>query len=270
MTLIRIVAGDNPAIKVGDGMDIDDQDGFAPIRTSTTVESASSNESEHAQSNIALACIRSLAVVPIIQNGSGESTRDKELTEIILDCAKKNPDNFLVIGPIFVGYIRNETLSLSAKNVQALLEELGETLRLYVYSRDDRFHLLVIMFLEAIMHLWILGSLEEEARDLYDDLLHWLLRNLQRNKLPCWITRDNLARLLDKYLELDPYEKCLVKRDMLPSELLAQLNSDDDVRVRFRAASLTARMIEITRQARESQMELYDFVRRCYTTDLRK
>ncbi|THU87972.1 hypothetical protein K435DRAFT_730265 [Dendrothele bispora CBS 962.96] len=270
MDLLRTVAGETPQT-ASDAMDIDDEDGFAPIRTAT-VEATGSNESEHSLHNISTVCVSFLAISPVLQNSSGEPTRDKELTSLVLKSANERPYNFFLIGPVFLELIRNEILSLSANNVETFLDELGTLLKLYAHSRDERLHRVMIMFLESTMHLLDSEMLSQDTKENFMILFSWLSNKVTGTRPPLsWFVRDSVARLLDKTLKQDPHERRwdFVQEnhteETLPSQLLAKLNSDNDMRVRFRAASLTGRMFEITRQARKSPMQLYAKVTDCYT-----
>ncbi|KAF5350235.1 hypothetical protein D9758_007817 [Tetrapyrgos nigripes] len=270
--LLRIITGQGPTAGAGDVMDVDDADGFAPIKTAAA-DKTNALDDQHSLCTIASVSIQFLTVSPILQSTSGEATRDKELTEFLLGCAQDEPDIFLLIAPIFVDHIRNETFSLSPNNVEAFLNELGVLLGDKFYSRSENLHSLTIQFLDSTLHLWVSGALEEDVAEQFTQLCRWFSKKLHSGNLPNWIVRDKLARLFGKYVARDPHGSQWPavkdgKERLRPVQLLAGLSSDVDIRVRFRAASLVADMFEATKKVYKSPMELYHAVRTSYTTRL--
>src|ERR1700678_1501642 len=85
--------------------DVDDKDGFGPIRTtpahgsSRTVQITEDGQPVQQLLQISISFI---SCGPFLQSASGEPTRDKELTEIVLRCAEHQPARFGLVFPIFL------------------------------------------------------------------------------------------------------------------------------------------------------------------------
>ena len=105
-------------------MDVDDGDGFGPIRTTRAI--TQSAEARHQADNvwanqyIANSCMAFLAIVPILQSSSGEPTRDKALTDMVLNCSE---DKFLLVGPIYFGKVRQKILNISLNIIDSFLDK---------------------------------------------------------------------------------------------------------------------------------------------------
>src|ERR1700733_7253389 len=136
-------------------MDVDYGDGFAPIRTTHSItqaaEAIQQADSLQATQCIIDNCMTFLAIVPILQSSSGEPTRDKDLAELVLNCAD---DKFLLVGPIFFGKVRQRILNISLSILDGFLGKFEQMLKPYAYSRSEKLQLLTIQFLDSTLHHW--------------------------------------------------------------------------------------------------------------------
>lgn len=263
-------------------MDIDDRDGFGPIRTVAAQQAPETNNhtgESKAAGCIVQVCIALLTKLPVLQSASGEPTRDKTLTELVIDCAEVRPEKFLLICPIFLDSIKRRTLNLSTHSLASLVGKFEPFLIQYEFAKSERLQLLVTRLLVSTVHIWLPGSVAmsdvgSDIRQLWD----WLANSLKSGKIRGWRVRDAFARFLDRYLSLDPGQgawslgdededaKRIAERS--PSALLPMLGSDRDMRVRFRAAVLNARLLPLCRQVGCSDIDMYMTIKQWYTDEL--
>lgn len=254
-----------------------DNDGFGPIRTTTTRQSSDVSEDRDASyfNCIVLeTCIAFLTVGPALQSASGEATRDKSLTEVVLSCAESRPSVFILVCPILLQKTRQGFVNLSVKNLDNFLDELGNLLQLYEYARSRRAQLLAAQFLDSTLDTWasgqiVMGEVLGKVRNFCD----WLFGALKKQKIKDWFVRDFLARFLDRYLAKDPDQSVWSGTDdedteHLPDSLLPMMTSDEDIRVRFRVAVINARLFAVARRVGRSALTLYDSIKQWYTVDL--
>ncbi|KAF8074865.1 hypothetical protein FPV67DRAFT_1475236, partial [Lyophyllum atratum] len=258
--VLRVALGDKPTAQVGPhGMDVDEQDGFEPIRTSIE---HSTNQNDltadiHSRHFILDVCFSFLTVGPALQSASGEPTRDKDLMELILNCAEPRPEAFLLVFPIALEKSRQRTLNMSVKSLDSFLNEVARLLQSYQYARSHRLQSLAILLLASTLEIWAspdvaIGETLDKVRQLCD----WLSLALRKKKIRFWAVRDSLARFFDQYLLKDPTEHAwFLEEDQeqtegeeLPSSLLPMMGADDDMRVRFRVAVINARLFAFARR----------------------
>ncbi|TFK39785.1 hypothetical protein BDQ12DRAFT_704732 [Crucibulum laeve] len=232
-----------------------------------------------ATSRVLRLCITFLAMGPLLQSLSGEPTRDKRLTKLILHCASYDVEKFFVIASFFFEQARQNTLSLTTNHIEQFASIFEEMLLPYDLSRNDRLKLLVIQFLDSTIDTWCTphvstGELGDRIRNLCQFLAHTL-----RNKTnQSWIIRDTCARFLSRYLRHDPTERVWMIKDEdhdgataesllnnRPSVLLPYLGSDEDIRIRFRVAVDNARLFSEANISGRTPIAIYDSIRRGHT-----
>jgi ataxia telangiectasia mutated family protein len=235
-----------------------DNDGFGPIRTTATRQSSDVSEdngTSYSSRYVLEVCIAFLTVGPTLQSASGEPTRDKSLTDLLLNCA---PAVFLSVCPILFQKTREGFVNLSVKNLDGFLDELGSLLQLYEYARSKRAQLLAAQFLDSTLDIWASRQIAiGEVLGKVQHVCDWLSGALKKQKIKDWLVRDFFARFLDRYLAKDP-----------PNALLPMMNSDEDIRVRFRVAAINARLFAVARHVEQPAAELYDSIKQWYTVDL--
>ncbi|KAJ3839321.1 hypothetical protein F5878DRAFT_130270 [Lentinula raphanica] len=216
--------------------------------------------------HVAGICILFLSLGPLLQQASGEATRDRELTELMLEGARVDIRRFLLACPVYFDSIRKQTLSLGPSHLAQFISIFGDHLRSYSNIKSEGFNLQVISFLDATLSLWLnLAPTHENTADDFWALVNHYTGQLQRDKLKHWRIRDSVARLCDKYIVLDPTQHAWLDEETdSPMHILPSLIGDVDIRIRFRAAAINARMFEIP----GDPMALYDTIRQNYTTQL--
>ena len=258
-----------------------DNDGFGPIRTTAARQFSAVSEDIDASyfSRIVMkVCVAFLTVGPALQSASGEPTRDRSLTELVLNSAKLRPSVFFLVCSILFQKTRQGFVNLSVKNIDSLLDELGNLLQMYEYAKSRRAQLLATEFLDSTLDTWasgqiVMGEVLGKVRHFCD----WLSGALRKRRIKDWLVRDLLAQFLDRYLAKDPNQSTWASADSdeedaenMPDALLPMMGSDEDIRVRFRVAVINARLFAVARHVGRSALSLYDSIKQWYTVDLDK
>ncbi|KAG9224022.1 hypothetical protein CCMSSC00406_0004362 [Pleurotus cornucopiae] len=202
-------------------------------------------------------CISFLAFVPILQSTSAEATRDKDLTDLVLACAtSSHPENFLQVCPALLDHVRCGAITLSPSTLEAYLAGVGHISPMYAYAKND-----------------ILQDLLEGIRDKVSQLCQWLCTTTSQRLLGSWRVRDSAACFLDRYLDCDPTQVSWTElngRELTrPADLLSMMIADEDIRVRFRTATLAPRLLTLVRLgARRPELQ-YDSIRLKLSTNLK-
>ncbi|KAG8220961.1 hypothetical protein J3R82DRAFT_2466 [Butyriboletus roseoflavus] len=231
-----------------------EHDGFGPIRTtqSTTPQEEHASPVALATRSLAEICIVFLASIPVLQCPTGQTPRDKELIKLVVECPE---EKLLLLGPPLLTVVRRRLLTLSLDVLDNLLVKCADLLRRYSHAINDQFHFLVVDLLKSSSHIWM----EKEAAtsvigERVQVLCGWISNMMEaaetKKKTTSWKIRDLVACFLAGYLAEDPsqtfwpadYHDVEIKRPM--STLLA-LNVDEDIRVRFRAAVLSASLFAV-------------------------
>lgn len=259
----------------------EDNDGFGAIRTVTdnstplVMQRQSTGSGTTFSRCIMSVCTSFLAVCPILQSSSGEPTRDRELTDMVLNA---DGDDFILAGPAYFRNVEQRTLNINATILDNFLCKFESLLTQFMYSRSEALHALAIQFLQATSFLWVQESVaNSEVGSSARQLCKWAVGMLEGGKIPSWRIRDALAVFLERYLVLDPMEHVWtmplpededeeeVKEEeeeevmTPPSQLLPAMCRDEDIRVRFRAATANARLFDLPRTGKDTEaMTIYN------------
>ena len=251
-------------------------DDFGPVRSAhTAVSSAVFHDpaTMFYRRCIIKTCVTALAVVPILQTPSGEPTRSKELTELILD---SDPNEFLLLAPPFCDQIRDRTLSVTTPTLQALLEKLNGICRPYAYRHSDETLLLVVQLLSATSSMWLQPSVS--STEVGENARHYCLQmtsRLQAKSQRSWRVQDAIIRFLDTYLAQDPKQEIwqlpVGDEDTgpLPTAILPTLSQSRDIRIRFRISTMVPRLFAVGRQSGcDLLQEVYQEIHTNLSSDL--
>jgi ataxia telangiectasia mutated family protein len=248
-------------------MEVDEADGFGPIRTSQTTQAEKKLDVNSTIRRIARICIDFLTLIPVLQSMNGDSTRDKELLEILLDA---DGDAFLSMIPSYSDNVRRGRFNLGVTATDTLLLRFSQHMGDPSFAKREQTHLEVIRFLDATIEVWLQPSAEDVLNKV-QFLFKFYSDMLVRKKVRSWRIRHALAHFMSRYLNKDPWQKAWndVEVDCcLPSELLPQLGSDEDIRVRFKLATLGAKLLLPTNLADNDASTVYQQVRKGLSTDL--
>jgi ataxia telangiectasia mutated family protein len=260
-------------------MDIDYSESFAPIRNAQATADSQKFGDASAARCVAEVCISSLAVIPVLESSSGEPTRDKELTELVLKCSD---ERFFLAARVFFTHVRQRILSLSPNGLQNFLDKFSSLVTSnYTYGRREEVLLLLIHFLRSTLRVWLQDNIyHTETGKNVSDLLHWLSHLIKNKTARSWRVRDAITVFFDDYLSQDPTQKFwrsgddssegpdFEPSDILPATLIPHIAADDDIRVRFRAAVANARLFLIVERLNVDPMNLYRGILSCLTKDI--
>jgi serine-protein kinase ATM len=265
-----------------DGMEAEDQDDFASTGATLTtipVEAQRHTSDRIPAQAILEVCMSFLAVGPILRSSEEEPTRDRELTDIVLNC---DGDEFLLASKPYLVNVRRRALNINVTTLDNLLVKFASLSTQYIYQLNDELKLMVIRLLDSTAHLWTQPDLDGgDTIDKVRNFFGWLLKLVQvtndedgkrtRTKIRSWRIRDAFVAFLARYMALDPFERIWTSRLSsdgddtdasdglltLPSDALPTINQDDDIRVRFRSAHATATLFTLPRFINSQPMAFY-------------
>jgi ataxia telangiectasia mutated family protein len=251
---------------------------FAPIQSSSAAASADRGPEHltrwhrHAL-DVTLAM---LTVVPSLQSGTAEPTRDKDLSELFLGC---DETRFALVGSVYLAHVRRRALGLGGPHMGALLQKLEGMLTAHTFARAERVQLLAVDAVDALLPL-AAGAQAAQTRAL----CHWLAQALGGGRVRSWRMRERVARFFDVYLARDPRQQfwqivddaadgdgdgpAVLADDLYPSAILPRLGMDEDIRVRFRVAGSNARLLGLARAIGHDAMQSYDEIKQWLTSTI--
>jgi len=265
--------------------DLDDKDGFGPIRTihqnlPSSATGVRNPDEDRPTQHLLQLCAGFLACGPFLQSPSAEPTRDKELVQLMFETVRTMPDKICHISSIFFCHVRRGTLSLTPKHLCDLYTEFGTLLGQYSFSKSERFLGVVLDLLTCS-----LGARSdphavlEEVHGNFCELCGWLSKMLKKNLMRSWRMRDAFARFIELYLLDDPSQRSWPFNNNEPETedsphcpplSLPQLSSDIDIRVRFRVAVINTRLLAFSKHINLEPLEMYEIMKRSYTLHLDK
>ena len=260
-------------------MDVDEKDGFGPIRTAARQSTSADMGSTGARliQRLMQTCIGFLACGPYLQSSSGKAARDLELTQMILNSIE-DPDKFKVACPILFRFVRHKIFHSSVKTLRGCLRDFGDILRQYSYSKQQSVIIAFLDFLHSALCVWKLD--DDLAKAVHSDLREsyaWLAGLLMKGTSRSWVLRDAIARFFGRYLEEDPTQRTWMddsgdvdQRGHPPAAFLPILNNDRDIRVRFRAAFINAGLFSISHHFGQQALELYESMKKYFPPHLEK
>jgi serine-protein kinase ATM len=265
-----------------DGIEPEDQDDFAS--TGATLTTVPVEAQRHTNGRIPAEAILEvsmsfLAVGPILQSLGEEPTRDRELTDIVLNC---DGDEFLLASKSYLVNVRRRALNINVTTLDNLLVKFASLSTQYIYQLNDELKFMIIRLLDSTAHLWTQPDLNgSDTIDKVRNFFGWLLKlvrvtndddgNRTRTKVRSWRIREAFVAFLARYMTLDPFERIWTTQlssddddtdagdglPTLPSDVLPTINQDDDIRVRFRSAYATATLFNLSRFINNQPMAFY-------------
>ena len=251
-------------------MDVDnDKDDFAPIRTgagsSTPVPSSRVTNAQNSEERVISMHLDILLMSQLLQSSEGELLRDKTTIDIVCDC---NHVQLHVLLVPFLKHIQEKNIHFGISSLEKLMDNIGQALTKYDFSRSELMQTLALRVLDSSLHLWSQMTTEESrVPGMVGDLLSWLVNSFRRGKILNWLVRDLLVRLLDKYIQSDPYMKfwsSIENEDVAstpPDEVLFEGNEDQDIRIRFSSAIACSRLFLGSYMRERDPMDTYQRIR---------
>ena len=274
MTLRVVFARISRRCLTSDGIEAEDQDDFGFTGGTITfapVEAQRQTSGRIYVESILDVCMSFLAIGPILQSSGEEPTRDRELTDIVLNC---DGDEFLLASKAYLVNVRRRALNINMATLDNLLVKFASLSTQYIYQLNDELKLMIIRLLDSTAHLWTQpDSVGYDTVDKVRNFFGWLLELVRVTKdedgkrtkarVRSWRVRDIFVAFLARYMSLDPLERFwttgLPSVDVddadsnddcpptLPSHTLPTINQDEDIRVRFRSAYANATLFNLSR-----------------------
>lgn len=242
-----MIASSDPAAMDNMGTETDERDGFGPVRDvagRTGPPQFGIPEADPFILRTMEICLRFVVNGPLLHSLSGEPTKDTEVIDAVLACDVDNPKGFLVGFPLLLSNVQRGTFSLGS-NLNSSLKVLEEILTSYKYRRSERMLQITFQLLSAILQSWFSSA---DVRKEVDELLDFLLNRHLSKQARYRSERDAFIRFVEQVIICQPRSLEWVLAEKPTKEvLLTKLplglwNTDNDVRVRFRAATLNARI----------------------------
>ena len=250
-------------------MEVDEGDGFGPIRTSQTTQTEKKLDVNPTTRHIARICIDFLSLIPVLQSAHDESTRDKELLEIILEA---DGDAFLAMIPSYSENVRCGRFNLGVNATDTLLVRIAQHMGNPPFAKREQTHLEVIRFLDSTIGVWLQPS-AADALNKVQMLYKFYSDMIVRKKVRSWKIRYAFSCFMNEYLNKDPWQKAWSDAEVecsLPSDLLPTLGSDEDIRVRFKLATLSAKLLSPSNLAGRDAAKVYRELKEGLSTNLGK
>jgi ataxia telangiectasia mutated family protein len=278
--ILRLLVNHTPPGFLGlEGQDLD----FAPMQLGSTAPTSVDKglqELSPGDRHSLHVTLAFLGIVPAMQSNTVEPTRDKDVSELFLGCSETR---FAVVADVYFQNVRRHTHGLGPQDIAQLLEKLEGMLTAHTFARSERVQLIAVDCVEALMPLCLASSVAHSRQGAQTRALcHWLAQALGGSKIRSWRMRDRIAQFFDKYLEVDPAqrfwmivdhtndddEQPTLDHDLFPSTILPKLGKDEDIRVRFRAAGINARLLLMAHSMGEDQMTWYHDIRQWFSSEV--
>ncbi len=240
-------------------MDVDPEDGFGTIRTNFAQSQNIQQDSSELYSCRYLAdiCMLLLTKVPILLSLSNAPTRDKELVDMVLDCATNQSATFFLLCGSLLEQFRAKTLHISMDALNKFILELSSKVKTYQFKYNAALQLLIIQFFDSTFEFW--SSLPPD-NDKFpgDELLQRVLDSVAGGQAISWKVRDVTCRFLARFLGHTQFRAWPKRAQSSPPEMVIAMNQDHDMRVRFRAAVSSTHLFSFARIREEDPIPFWD------------
>lgn len=252
-----------------DGAVVDD--GWGSIRTGETTTGQSTQGSEYTACAMSVAdtCMSVLTKVPLVQSSSGMPTRDKELFDMVIT---SDEETFISLCTPLFEQFRTNSLHINFDSMNKICENLDRLARKYHFNQCEAYHLAIMLFFDSAFEAWCKLPKPPESGI---SLLRGLCESAKDGKLKGWRVRDAVLRLCSRFLVEDPHLSGWPDAsreedwdDISPGDIVNSMNKDLDTRIRFRAATCSARLFSSAQSRREDSGELYLKLREFLCNDL--
>lgn len=294
MTLRVVFARVSGRSLTSHGIEAEDQDDFGLTGgtiTAAPVEAQRQTSGRIYVESILDVCMSFLAIGPILQSSGEEPTRDRELTDIVLNC---DGDEFLLASKAYLVNVRRRALNVNLATLDNLLVKFASLSTQYIYQLNDELKLMIIRLLDSTAHLWTQPDfVGYDTVDKVRNFFGWLLELVRittdedgkrtKTKVRSWRVRDTFVAFLARYMSLDPLERFWTTGSSadafdaesnddfpptLPSHTLPTINQDEDIRVRFRSAYANATLFNLSRVNDNHPMAHYSEVHASLCTNM--
>ena len=161
--------------------------------------------------------------------------------------------------PSYSENVRCGRFNLGVNATDTLLLRFSQHMRDPAFAKRETMNLEVIRFLDATIGVWLQPS-AVDALCKVQFLYKFYSDMIVGKKVRSWRVRYAFSCFMSSYLNKDPWQKAWNDAEVdccLPSELLPQLGSDEDIRVRFKLATLSAKLLSPTNLAEKDAPTVY-------------
>ena len=172
--------------------------------------------------------------------------------------------------PSYSDSVRRRRFNLGVNAADTLLLRFSQHMSNPAFAKREQTHLEVIRFLDSTIGLWLQPSAAGVLNKV-QSLFKFYSDMIVRKKVRSWRIRYAFSCFTGDYLNKDPWQKAWDTAEVacsLPSELLPQLGSDEDIRVRFKLATLSAKLLSPTNLAGKDSSTVYLELKEGLSTDL--
>ena len=188
--------------------------------------------------------------------------RDPGLDKLV---SEAEGQSLLIVANAYAAAVRTGTLQCGREILQEILQAIGTTFKVYSTAKSEHSFCLVLTLLEATIPIW---SDKEYTRSKLGDTVRYFLKQwfselLEKDQILSWKIRARFGRILDIYVTVDPVNEFWCARETpsmdvdsesrvsdlseettgpSPIQLVCLMLDDEDVHVRYHAASFSSTM----------------------------
>ena len=280
-------------LEQGLGMDKVDAD-FAPTTRTLHASSTASRSLLGSKHALTATCLAVLTLGPALQSTSTYAPRHKEIVQLLIN-SRTNADetnipHFLSTLLCLLHHVEFQDVSLGSTDFTALSDIILGILKKYDFSHDELALKIAVKFIHSTIHVWSksdAGNVKEKAKVLRDGMADSLAAGI----VSSWQVRDSLAQFFSKWLEVDPSCQSSAEWQALqatdtgdvdmdeneaeqgPVAFVLDSLVDEEMRVRFRSATLVTELFAGSRQGHYTGATVYSLAKTKldrYTNSLKK
>ena len=270
-------------LEQGLGMDKVDAD-FAPTTRALHASSTASRSLLGPKHALTATCLAVLTLGPALQSTSTDAPRHKEMVQLLIN-SRTNADetnipHFLSTLLCLLHHVEFHDVSLGSTEFTALSDIILGILKKYDFSHDELALKIAVKFIHSTIHVWSkseAANVKEKAKVLRDGMANSLAAGI----VSSWQVRDSLAQFFSKWLEVDPICQSSAEWQALqadstdvgdvdmdgneakqgPVAFVLDSLVDEEMRVRFRSATLVTKLFAGSRQGQYTGSTVYSLAK---------
>ena len=212
--------------------------------------------------SVARLSIAFIATASMFSNQSTSPVRDHGLDKLV---SEAEGQSLLIIADAYAAAVRTGTLQCDRETLQDILQAIGTMFKVYSTAKNENSFFLVLTLLEATIPTW---SNKEYTRSKLGDTVRYFLKQwfselLEKDQILSWKIRARFGRILNICVAVDPVNEFWCARETpsmdvdsesrvsdpseettgpSPMQLVCLMLDDEDVHVRYHAASFASTM----------------------------
>ncbi len=213
----------------------------------------------HSMAKLSVAFI---ATTSTLEGQSALPIRDPGLDKLV---SEAEGQSLLIVANAYTAAVRAGTLQCGREALQEILQAIGTTFKVYSTAKSENAFCLALTLLEATIPTW---SNKEYTKSELSDFVRYFLKQwfselLEKNQMHSWKLRVRFGQVLNAYVAVDPVNEFWCAREALsmdmdsdsrasnpseetagpsPMQLVCTMLDDEDVHVRYHAASFASTM----------------------------